>query len=68
LSEKAVDLALEDLQYAVTDPTLAVYDIGEQLSVLSGRIPAKLYNGISSMIADFKEMCAEASGSGMQLR
>jgi acetyl-CoA carboxylase/biotin carboxylase 1 len=68
LSEKAVDFALEDLQSAVTDPTLAVYEIGEQLSVLSGRIPAKLFDGISGMIAEFKEMCGEASGSGMQLR
>lgn len=68
LSENAVDLALEDLQNAVTNPTLAVYEIDEQLSVLSGRIPAKLFDDISKMITDFKEKCGEASGSGMQLR
>jgi acetyl-CoA carboxylase/biotin carboxylase 1 len=39
LNEHDVDLALDDLQRAVTDPTLAVYEIDEQLSVLSGRIP-----------------------------
>ena len=68
LNEHDVDLALDDLQRAVTDPTLAVYEIDEQLSVLSGRIPAKLFHEISTMIANFKTMYNEASGSGVQLR
>lgn len=68
LNENDIDLALEDLQSAVTDPTLPVYEIDEQLSVLSGRIPAKLFDDISTKIAEFKIMCSEASGSGMQLR
>lgn len=68
LNENDVELAMEDLQYAVTDPTLAVFEIEEQLSVLSGRIPAKLFNDISTTIADFKAMFNEASGTGMQLR
>jgi acetyl-CoA carboxylase/biotin carboxylase 1 len=68
LNEDGIDLALEDLQHAVTDPSLAVYEIDEQLSVLSGRIPAKLFDDISSMIADFKNMCNEAAGTGVQLR
>ena len=68
LSESTVELALEDLHYAVTDPTLSVYEIDEQLSVLSGRIPGKLFDEIRSMIADFKKRCGEASGSGVQLR
>jgi acetyl-CoA carboxylase/biotin carboxylase 1 len=68
LNSTDVDLALEDLEYAVTDPTLAVYEIEEQLSVLSGRIPAKLFDDISTTMADFKTMCTEASGSGVQLR
>lgn len=68
LNSTDVDLALEDLEYAVTDPTLAVYEIEEQLSVLSGRIPAMLFDDISTTMADFKTMCTEASGSGVQLR
>jgi acetyl-CoA carboxylase/biotin carboxylase 1 len=68
LNSTDVDLALEELEYAVTDPTLAVYEIEEQLSVLSGRIPAKLFDDISTTMADFKTMCTEASGSGVQLR
>ena len=55
LKKDEVDVAMEDLALAVTDSSLPMLEVEEQLSVLSGRIPAKLFENISSLIADFKQ-------------
>ena len=49
-----LDAALHDLQAAVRDPTLPVYEIDEQLSVLSGRMDAKLYSQFTDLIEGYK--------------
>lgn len=63
-----LETAINDLEYAVTDPILPVLEIDEKLSVLSGRVPPALYNEIAGMIKDFKAKCADDSGSGVMLR
>jgi acetyl-CoA carboxylase/biotin carboxylase 1 len=68
LSKKEFAAAIKDLEYAVTDPMLPVLEIDEQLSVLSGRIPADLFNTISRMIQDFKSKYEAKSSTGVQLR
>jgi acetyl-CoA carboxylase/biotin carboxylase 1 len=50
LGRGEVDVAMEDLALAVTDSSLPMLEVDEQLSVLSGRIPAKLFDSISSLI------------------
>jgi acetyl-CoA carboxylase/biotin carboxylase 1 len=54
LSQGEVDNALEDLAAAVTDPALPMLEVDEQLSVLSGRIPAKLFDAITKLIQNFQ--------------
>jgi acetyl-CoA carboxylase/biotin carboxylase 1 len=66
LDKQEVDLAMEDLAIAVTDPSLPMLEIDIQLSVLSGRIPAKLFDTITKIIADFRNLVQ--AGSGVQLR
>ena len=68
LSKSEVDTAMEDLTAAVTDATLPMLEIDEQFSVLSGRIPAKLFENISSIIREFRAMVQGQGGSGVQLR
>ena len=68
MSSEEVDRVLSDLAYAVTQPTLPVYEIEEQLSVLSGRIPPQLFDSIASTLADFKRVCEEQVGSEVQPR
>lgn len=65
LSKDALKQAMEAVQDAATSPSLPVYEIDEQLSVLSGRIDAKLFNDLSSLIAEFKNI---TSGVGSQAR
>jgi len=65
LSKDALKQAMDAVQAAATDPSLPVYEIDEQLSVLSGRIDAKLFNDLSSLIAEFKNI---TSGVGSQAR
>lgn len=55
LGEDEVDAAMEDLALAVTDSLLPMLEVDEQLSVLSGRIPAKLFDSISSLNRDFQQ-------------
>ena len=55
LKKDEVDAAMEDLASAVKDSSLPMLEVEEQLSVLSGRIPAKLFDNISSLISDFQE-------------
>mmetsp|Transcript_9114 Transcript_9114/g.22318 ORF Transcript_9114/g.22318 Transcript_9114/m.22318 type:complete len:2359 (-) Transcript_9114:209-7285(-) len=61
LGRGEVDIAMEDLALAVTDPSLPMLEIDEQLSVLSGRIPAKLFDSISSLIRDFQSSLDDGS-------
>lgn len=55
VDEDTLSNVMEEVRAAVSDPTLPAYEIGEQLSVLSGRIDADLFATLSKMISDFKE-------------
>lgn len=68
LSDEAIDRAISDLADAVMDPELPALEIDEQLSVLSGRIPAKLFRGISDILRQYKSSIIEQKGSGVQLK
>lgn len=68
LSNAQIEGALADLARAVTDPTLPVYEIEEQLSFLSGRIASSLFDGISNLLGNFFRECERQAGSGVQLR
>jgi acetyl-CoA carboxylase/biotin carboxylase 1 len=68
LSTETIDRALSDLTFAVTQPTLPVCEIEEQLSVLSGRIPSNLFDSIAETLNDFKKTHEEQGGSEVQLR
>jgi acetyl-CoA carboxylase/biotin carboxylase 1 len=54
LSKDALKQAMDALQAAATDASLPVYEIDEQLSVLSGRIDGNLFGELSNLIAEFK--------------
>lgn len=66
LDRDEIDFAMEDLGKAVTNPSLPMLEIDEQLSVLSGRIPGKLFSAITKIITDFRNKVQ--AGSGVQLR
>jgi acetyl-CoA carboxylase/biotin carboxylase 1 len=66
LDKEEIDLAMEDLGVAVTDASLPMLEIAEQLSALSGRIPGKLFGRITKIIEDFRS--SVQAGSGVQLR
>ena len=66
MEKEEIDVAMEDLAVAVTDPALPMLEIGEQLSVLSGRISASLQKDIRKILDDFSE--SDRSGSGIQIR
>ena len=66
LDKQEVDCAMEDIALAVTDASLPMLEIDEQLSVLSGRIPAKLFDTISEIIGNFRSLVD--AGTGVQLR
>jgi len=68
LSEEDIDAAMADLADAVVDPELPALEIDEQLSVLSGRIPSKLFEGISSILLEYRNAIMEQKGSGVQLK
>lgn len=67
-SEEAIDRAVSDLADAVMDPSLPALEIDEQLSVLSGRIPSKLFQGISKTLLEYKNLLNEQKGSGVQAK
>ena len=50
-----IDTLMEDIGTAVTDSTLPKLEIDEQLSVLSGRIPATLFANITTLITNFQQ-------------
>jgi acetyl-CoA carboxylase/biotin carboxylase 1 len=66
MEKEEVDIAMEDLAVAVTDPSLPMLEIGEQLSVLSGRISTSLQKDIHNILGDFGE--SVRSDSGIQIR
>lgn len=68
LSHDEIDGAFSELAVAVTDPRLPVFEIEEQLSVLSGRIPSSLFDKVSSILDDFKKQCDFQAGTGVQPR
>ncbi|GMH62235.1 hypothetical protein TrLO_g1502 [Triparma laevis f. longispina] len=49
-----LESALTGLQDAVSDPTLPVYEIDEQLSVLSGRIDSSVFEFCSTLLESYK--------------
>lgn len=68
LSSTTIENALYHISIAVTQPTLPVYEIQEYLSSLSNRIPATLYNNITSILNDFKQTYEQNMNSGIELR
>jgi len=68
LSDASLSRALHDLELAVTNPTLPIHEVDEQLSVLSGRIPAGLLDQLTAILKEFRLECESAAGSGIQLR
>jgi acetyl-CoA carboxylase / biotin carboxylase 1 len=68
LSPESLTRALSDLERAVTNPALPVYEVDEQRSVLSGRIPPGLFDQLTCVLKDFKLECESTAGSGVQLR
>lgn len=57
-----IEAAFSDLGTAVTDPMLPVFEIQEQLSVLSGRIPSNLFESISFVLNEYSRSCELQSG------
>jgi len=51
---EALARLLTNLQTAVNDPTLPAFEVEEQLSVISSRIPAKLYKNIQTLVESYK--------------
>ena len=68
LSENAIDSLFSDLASSVTRPYLPVIEVQEQMSILSGRIPASLSVEITKFLADFSNQCDLQAGSGVELR
>jgi acetyl-CoA carboxylase/biotin carboxylase 1 len=66
MEKEEIDIAMEDLAVAVTDPALPMLEIGEQLSVLSGRISASLQKDIQKILGEFG--ASDRSESGIQIR
>lgn len=66
MSSEEIEQALTNLSDAVMDPELPVLEIDEQLSVLSGRISGKLFDGISAVLEEYKQVIVEQKGSGVQ--
>eukprot|EP00816_Leptocylindrus_hargravesii_P008467 CAMPEP_0196815990 /NCGR_PEP_ID=MMETSP1362-20130617/52962_1 /TAXON_ID=163516 /ORGANISM="Leptocylindrus danicus, Strain CCMP1856" /LENGTH=2323 /DNA_ID=CAMNT_0042193161 /DNA_START=128 /DNA_END=7099 /DNA_ORIENTATION=+ len=66
LSQQALKEAVADLDIAVVDSCLPVYELDEQLSVLSGRISAKLYEALSTMIKEFKAKHESSGDNSMR--
>jgi len=51
-----LDEAIKDLQDAISDALLPVFEISEPLSVLSGRIDSNLHDNLNNEISKFKLM------------
>jgi acetyl/propionyl-CoA carboxylase alpha subunit len=57
ISKDTLNTAFDDLKKSVTNPLLPVYEIDEPLSVLSGRLDARLYESLRQEVSHFKEIC-----------
>jgi len=68
LNKNALQQAMDDISLTVTDPSLPIYEVGEPLSVLSGRIDASLFRDLSKVISDFKSLSTDSPNLGPQLR
>jgi len=68
LSSHDLQQAMDDLFVAGSNPLLPVYEIKEQLSVLSGRIDGGLHKKISNMLISFEHKCADEANEGSLLR
>jgi len=68
LSKNDLQQAMENISLSVTDPSLPIYEVGEPLSVLSGRIDASLFRNLSKVISEFKSLCTDSPNLGAQLR
>ena len=66
VSPGVIDNVMSDIETAVTDPTLPVYEIEEHLSVLNGRIDGALYDNLSKMLSDFKASCEAGDKSNLK--
>jgi acetyl-CoA carboxylase / biotin carboxylase 1 len=65
LSAQDIAGAFNDIISAATNPLLPVYEVQEQLSVLSGRIPSTLFDRISAILANFSAMNEAQSELGV---
>ena len=68
LSENEIDALFFNLASSVTRPYLPVVEVREQMSVLSGRIPASLSDHVMQWLGDFSNQCDMQAGSGVELR
>lgn len=68
LSREEIETAWSDLSRAVVDPMLPTFEIEEQLSILSGRIPPALSDSIAASLLEFRSTAGEQFGSGVHYR
>jgi acetyl-CoA carboxylase / biotin carboxylase 1 len=68
LSGNAIETLFSNLASAVTRPYLPVFEVKEQLSVLTGRIPPTLTDSILKLLNDFSNKCDMQAGSGVEIR
>jgi acetyl-CoA carboxylase / biotin carboxylase 1 len=68
LSADAIETALASLALAVTRPSLPVFEIKEELSILSGRIPAGIFKKIDSLLNEYTMTSEIQAGTDVELR
>jgi len=61
IDDETLQALMSDLRSAVADPALPIYEINEQLSVLSGRIDANLFSELTKMISEFRSLCEKST-------
>lgn len=54
IQDDVIEMALDDLSHAVSDPLLPLFEFREPLSVLSGRIDAKLHKYLSDTASEYE--------------
>jgi acetyl-CoA carboxylase / biotin carboxylase 1 len=68
LSADAIETALASLALEVTRPSLPVFEIKEELSILSGRIPAGIFKKIDSLLNEYTMTSEIQAGTDVELR